>query len=210
MMMAIPFISSTLRKWMQIFKDMGKKFAIVAECDRLNSKCYYNGQKVLKYDGTTIRWVQKEFDSCEEAKTALYEQALGEYGAIEKDYDFVLSEVRNTDDLNDIKDIIDEWEHWGEGVYVGSVFLISKGDDSYKLDDITYTIEEIPTKKAFLVTASVCTRVVVDEDASDEEIMDAARARLLSNLNNDYYDNIDDIVADVECPFGSLREDSEK
>ena len=191
---------------------MGKKFAIVAECDRLNSKCHYNGQKVLKYDGATpIQWIQKEFDSYEEAKTALYEQALGEYGAIEKDYDFVLSEVRNSDDLNDIRDIIDDWEYWGEGVYVGSVFLISKGDDSYKLDDITYTIEEISTKKkAFLVTAIVCTRVVADEDASDEEIMDAAKARLLSNLNHDYYDNIEDIVEDVECPFGSLREDSEK
>ena len=185
------------------------KFAIVAKCDAYNARCHYNGQRVLKYDGATpIHWVQEEFDTYEEAKDAIYKQALGEYGAIEKDYEFVLSEVRNTDDLSDIKNLIEDWEDWGEGVYINDAFVMSPNDDSYTLDTMTYAVEELPVaKKAYLVTASVCTRVVLPEGATDEEIMDVAKERLLSNLNADYYDNVENIVEDFECPYGTLPAD---
>ena len=66
-------------------------------------------------------------------------------------------------------------------------------------------------KKAFLVSANVITRVVVDvEDnntISDElhfKIVDKAKDNLLYNLTCDYYDCVEDVTEDIEMPYGSL------
>lgn len=54
---------------------------------------------------------------------------------------------------------------------------------------------------AKLVTAVVITRVIVSEDATDEEVQAIAKSRLLDNLENDYEDNIEEIKLDLEQPF---------
>ena len=56
-------------------------------------------------------------------------------------------------------------------------------------------------KKAVLVKAYVMTRIIVDENDSYDNIIKQAKSNLLSNLNNDYEDCIDEIIDDIECPY---------
>jgi hypothetical protein len=67
-------------------------------------------------------------------------------------------------------------------------------------------------KKAFLVKASVMTRVVVDvpEDYNEdnavpmdiwEKVVDLAIPRLKNNIND--FDSIEEVEPDFECPYGS-------
>ena len=76
-------------------------------------------------------------------------------------------------------------------------------------------------KKAYLVTFSICTRVVVNvadciEDENPEtndelwkEIVDKAENRVSDNLW-DYlnYDNVESVKEDTACPFGTFTEDN--
>lgn len=74
-------------------------------------------------------------------------------------------------------------------------------------------------KQAFLVKASVMTRVVVDvPDGFDEDdvipmdiwekAVKASVPRLIDNLNNDCGSLIEEVVPDFECPYGTYNEDS--
>lgn len=74
-------------------------------------------------------------------------------------------------------------------------------------------------KQAFLVKASVMTRVVVDvPDGFDEEdvipmdiwekAVKVSIPRLIDNLNNDCGSLIEEVVPDFECPYGTYNEDS--
>lgn len=63
-------------------------------------------------------------------------------------------------------------------------------------------------KKAFLVTANVTTRVVVDmpddgvlDDITYDKLVDEAKSRLISNLIHDYYDCVEDVREDMDCPY---------
>lgn len=63
-------------------------------------------------------------------------------------------------------------------------------------------------KKAFLVTANVTTRVVIDvaedgklDDVSYDMAVELAKDNLLRNLNNDYFDCIEDVKEDFEMPY---------
>lgn len=63
-------------------------------------------------------------------------------------------------------------------------------------------------KKAFLVTANVTTRVVVDmpddgvlDEATYDELVNKAKSRLINNLSHDYHDCIEDIREDTDCPY---------
>jgi len=57
-------------------------------------------------------------------------------------------------------------------------------------------------KKAKLVTFSFITRVVVDEDASDEQIVEIAKSKIQDKLdNNELMENLDDIKDDLEIPL---------
>lgn len=62
-------------------------------------------------------------------------------------------------------------------------------------------------KKAFLVTANVTTRVVIDvenDEMSEKEynnLLNQAKDKLINNLSNDYYDCIEDTREDKECPY---------
>ena len=56
-------------------------------------------------------------------------------------------------------------------------------------------------KVAKLVRLMVTTRVIVDDNASEDEIMETALPRLLDNLQTNAFENIEDIVDDTEVPY---------
>ena len=63
-------------------------------------------------------------------------------------------------------------------------------------------------KKAFLVTANVTTRVVIDmpddgvlDEATFDKLVDKAKSRLIDNLSNDYYDCVEDVIEDTDMPY---------
>ncbi len=56
-------------------------------------------------------------------------------------------------------------------------------------------------KVAKLVSVSVMTRVIVENTASDEEIMEVALIKLSENLMNSPNENVDEIKDDTECPY---------
>lgn len=64
-------------------------------------------------------------------------------------------------------------------------------------------------KVAKLVYFSLITRVVVDEDASDEEIINSCYPNIQAKIdNNELGENIEDIRNDTECPSGSFEFDN--
>lgn len=61
-------------------------------------------------------------------------------------------------------------------------------------------------KKAFLVTANVTTRVVVDvpetiDEVAYDNIVEQAKERLIDNLAHDYFGCVEDVREDTECPY---------
>jgi hypothetical protein len=56
-------------------------------------------------------------------------------------------------------------------------------------------------KVAKLVYVTLLTRVIVNEDASEQEIMELAIPKLSENLMDSPYESIDKIVDDNECPY---------
>jgi hypothetical protein len=56
-------------------------------------------------------------------------------------------------------------------------------------------------KVAKLVRVSLVTRVIVDVDATEQEIMELAVPKLSENLMDSPFENLDEIVDDVECPY---------
>ena len=62
-------------------------------------------------------------------------------------------------------------------------------------------------KVAKLVLVSLMTRVVVDENASYEDVIEAARPQLEATLRTDLFENIEEVFEDKECPFGVMDMD---
>lgn len=63
-------------------------------------------------------------------------------------------------------------------------------------------------KVAKLVTISVTTRVIVDSDSTEEQIMEKALPQLKRNLAVDgAFDHYESIVDDIECPVGTSPDD---
>jgi hypothetical protein len=56
-------------------------------------------------------------------------------------------------------------------------------------------------KVAKLVYISLATRVVVDENASEDEILNAASVKFIEKITNEIQEHIEEIVDDEECPF---------
>lgn len=56
-------------------------------------------------------------------------------------------------------------------------------------------------KVAKLVTISLTTRVVVDEDASEEEIIELSRKNFFDKINLELSENIEEIYDDEEMPY---------
>ncbi len=60
---------------------------------------------------------------------------------------------------------------------------------------------------AKLVTVSFTTRVVVNEEATDSDILEVAKEKFVEQVNNDIHDNLISISNDTECPFGTFDDD---
>lgn len=56
--------------------------------------------------------------------------------------------------------------------------------------------------KAKLVKVSLMTRVVVGDNATEEEILEASKAQLVEKVMNDLADNVEEIEDDEEMPYG--------
>ncbi len=57
------------------------------------------------------------------------------------------------------------------------------------------------SKVAKLVYVSLATRVVVDENASEDEILNAASVKFIEKIVNEIEEHIEEIVDDEESPF---------
>jgi len=58
-------------------------------------------------------------------------------------------------------------------------------------------------KKAKLVMVSLMTRVVVEDNATEETILAKATTNFIDKLkNNEIGDNLEEIIDDEEMPFG--------
>ena len=62
-------------------------------------------------------------------------------------------------------------------------------------------------KVAKLVYVSLLTRVIVDENATQQEIMEQAIPKLSEKLMDEPFEHIEEIVDDVECPFTTEEEE---
>ena len=60
---------------------------------------------------------------------------------------------------------------------------------------------------AKLIAVSLMTRVVVPENATDEEVLSAALPKFQKDINNGDLSNVEFIGLDEECLFGSIDGD---
>lgn len=66
-------------------------------------------------------------------------------------------------------------------------------------------------KVAKLITFSLTTRVIVDENATDEEIATKALSGIQAKINNnELVENIESIEDDEELPYGEVLEDQKE
>ncbi len=56
-------------------------------------------------------------------------------------------------------------------------------------------------KVAKLVLCSLMTRVIVEENATEDEIIRASRDKFIDVISTSLGDNIESIENDVECPY---------
>jgi hypothetical protein len=61
-------------------------------------------------------------------------------------------------------------------------------------------------KVAKLVYISLATRVVVDENASEEEILNAARPNFTTKVQDELGEHLEEILDDEECPYDPVVE----
>ena len=57
------------------------------------------------------------------------------------------------------------------------------------------------SKVAKLVAVSLITRVIVDENATDAEIIEIAKGKFQNKLETELNENIEYITEDEECPY---------
>jgi hypothetical protein len=62
-------------------------------------------------------------------------------------------------------------------------------------------------KVAKLVTITLTTRVVVDENAIENDIMTLALPRLKDKLINEPFEHLEEIIDDVEVPYDHLYDE---
>ena len=63
------------------------------------------------------------------------------------------------------------------------------------------------SKVAKLVTITLKTRILVDENADDNVIIKACKPRFIEKVMNELNENIDSVELDIECPYGTPYED---
>jgi len=57
------------------------------------------------------------------------------------------------------------------------------------------------SKVAKLVSVSLMTRVIVDEGASESEILELAGIKLAEKIQHELTEHLEEIEDDVECPY---------
>ena len=57
------------------------------------------------------------------------------------------------------------------------------------------------SKVAKLVSVSLITRVIVDEGASESEILELAGIKLAEKIQHELTEHLEEIEDDVECPY---------
>lgn len=65
-------------------------------------------------------------------------------------------------------------------------------------------------KVAKLVLFSLMTRVIVDDNSSDEEIVEKAKAGIQEKIDNELIENLESIEDDKEVPYGKAFNDISK
>jgi len=63
------------------------------------------------------------------------------------------------------------------------------------------------SKVAKLVYYSFATRVVVEDDATEQDIITESKRRILEKVNNELSENLEEILDDEECPVGTFETD---
>lgn len=59
------------------------------------------------------------------------------------------------------------------------------------------------TKVAKLVYVSLMTRVIVDADATEQDIINASRESLIEKINDESFaEHVEEVIDDFEVPFG--------
>ena len=127
---------------------MSKNYRIIAKCDPYNAKKHYNGQTVVKYDGTTpISWVIMGELTEAQAKEELMKLAKTgepfESGMwVWEDEDVIAEDKKAIFDITGEE--ADMSFYVGAGVYDGTtgkpVLLV--GENSFWDDSVNYCIEE--------------------------------------------------------------------
>ena len=56
-------------------------------------------------------------------------------------------------------------------------------------------------KVAKLVTITMTTRIIVDEDASEMDIIEKASIRMSEKIQHEFNENLESICDDIECPY---------
>ena len=56
-------------------------------------------------------------------------------------------------------------------------------------------------KVAKLVAVSFLTRVVVEENATEEEVLEKAKSNFAFKIEDELSENLEYIVDDIECPY---------
>lgn len=56
-------------------------------------------------------------------------------------------------------------------------------------------------KVAKLVYVSLVTRVIVDENATDEQILEAAKSHFIEKVETELGEHLEEIIDDEECPY---------
>lgn len=64
-------------------------------------------------------------------------------------------------------------------------------------------------KVAKLVAISLLTRVIVDENATEEEILEKAVPKFMEKVNQEIGEHLEYITDDEECPYGTFDEEVE-
>lgn len=62
-------------------------------------------------------------------------------------------------------------------------------------------------KVAKLVCVSLMTRVIVDENASEADILELAGVKLAEKIQNELTENLESIEDDIECPYDPLYDE---
>ena len=63
-------------------------------------------------------------------------------------------------------------------------------------------------KKAYLVYVSLATRVVVDENATEQDIIELANAQIMDNIIFDgIFENVEEVLDDDERPYDADFDD---